>query len=388
MALRACTGFAIVTRAFLVLFLIACGQPVEPTPAPRDPPPRPEQPAQPIRPATPLAPIPVAPGTGCAFGEPVQLAEHAGSIALCGGPSITAVIGGASLRIVRIADDVGVLLDEATPTTSAAIAGDTVAIVDAEHRVRLRAGSEWKVVGEGASTRFDLALARASDRWAIAWTDERSTPMRVRARIVDAEGTGDPAQDLTPPGSGAAAPRFVRGSDPPVLVFIDPRAAISVVHGSTLSNNTFGTARVLRPVSNAAEPPEIAAVHIGDADWIAFTAVGSIAMTAVGLVRAGDQAAPIPIVPGRGYGPLHVDVEADGARAIFAADSPLAAPPTSPREIAVRILRDGALSDAIPIRGSNGEASHARIARADDGRIAIGFLSGGSAYAAIGRCAD
>ncbi|MCC6875351.1 MAG: hypothetical protein IT378_13680 [Sandaracinaceae bacterium] len=345
---------------------------------------------------------PPAAGT-CSFGEPRLALASAGPFAIVATQdsfSIAAYAAdGASVSLVRVSET------EVRPLASApvrlslerrgapalAYANDTlaVAVVDGAQHVELGVLAEGSDglslvdVAEGASLRFDPALAPApSSRWALAWTDERATPMRVRARIVSASGEGAGARDLTPTGGGAAAPRFASGA--PELTFIDPRVAISVVYRVVLGSD-FGTSEVLRPVGNAAEPPEVAVARVGDTRWVGYTAVGNVAMTAVGLVRGGDQAPPQPIVPGRGYGELHVDAASAGDHAIFVADSPTAAPAESPREIHVRLLRGGALSDPVVVRAEPG-ASQARIARLPDGRLAVGFRAGEAVRVALGRC--
>ena len=345
---------------------------------------------------------PPAAGT-CSFGEPRLALASAGPFAIVATQdsfSIAAYAAdGASVSLVRVSET------EVRPLASApvrlslerrgapalAYANDTlaVAVVDGAQHVALGVLAEGSDglslvdVAEGASLRFDPALAPASSgRWALAWTDERATPMRVRARSVSARGDGAGARDLTPTGGGAAAPRFASGA--PELTFIDPRVAISVVYRAVLGSD-FGTSEVLRPVGNAAEPPEVAVARVGDTRWVGYTAVGNVAMTAVGLVRGGDQAPPQPIVPGRGYGELHVDAVSAGDHAIFVADSPTAAPAESPREIHVRVLRGGVLSEPVVVRAEPG-ASQARIARLANGRLALGFRAGEAVRVALGRC--
>ena len=162
---------------------------------------------------------------------------------------------------------------------------------------------------------------------------------------------------------------------------------MSVAHRASLSGQGFGATEVARPVGQLAEPPETAAFRAGGTAWLAFTAVGSLARTAVGLVRLDGAGEVAPVVPGTGYGVLHVDAVSLGEGALLAADVPQAAPPESPRAIHVRALdADGQLGPPTTITGPGGHASRARVAVAGSA-VGITFIDGDRTYVVVGRCA-
>ncbi len=401
------------------LLLAACDDP----PAAPEPPPREEAPAPPSEPEPeihaappttpdrPSAPV-AAPEAGCAFGAPVRVHDAPGwvSVAPFGGGFVVAGLGrdgdGEQVVVSRIGGDGSVqelargALENGAPdhrraAPALATRGSRIALAVADGRARLMFAEldgggalAWRSIAESASLRFTPALASHADGWAIAWTEEREHAMRVHAgRVVAGALTG--ARELAPEGGGSAASSFVAGATPPSIVLLDPRSGVSVVHRASLAGAAFGDPEVARPINLVTEPPEIAAVNVGGAPWLAYTAVGSAATTAVGLVPLSNEAMPTAIVPGSGYGVLHVDAAAlPGDRGVFVADAPQASPSDSPRELHVRILEaDGALGDAAIVRGPGGAASRGRIAHLADGVVAVAFTDESAIYAATGRCA-
>ena len=121
----------------------------------------------------------------------------------------------------------------------------------------------------------------------------------------------------------------------------------------------------------------------------AYTAVGSAATTAVGLARLDESAPAAALVPGTGYGALHVDVASlDEGRAVFVADAPQAAAPDAPRELHVRVLSsEGVLGEPAVVRAAEGTAERGRIAHAGGGVVAVAFTGVDGVHVAIGRCA-
>ncbi|MFK7984719.1 MAG: hypothetical protein AB8I08_01730 [Sandaracinaceae bacterium] len=246
-----------------------------------------------------------------------------------------------------------------------------------------------RTVAEGASLRFRPALAVADEGWAVAWTNAHDTPMRVFSRALRADGqpVGD-EQDHTPLAGGAAAPTMVAGASPPRLLFLDPRQATSVCLGAAWSEGAFAAAEVARPVGLVTEPPEIAAVRLGADDWLAYTGIGNLATTAVGFVSLASADDPGLLVPGTGYGTLHVDGAPMMEGAVLVADAPLAAPPSSPRELHVRAVSPtGALGQTLTVAGPDAHADRGRIAARGDGRVAVTYRSAEHTWLADVRCA-
>lgn len=409
----------------LALLLSACGE--EPARVDREersePPPvramDGEEPA-PSRPPAPSPPAELprslaeAPASGCTFGAPRRISAGAEWAAIAAADGAFVVAGSAlegarervSVARVELDGSARVLasgtLEHPVPrghrraSPALAVRGEALALVlvDGARRVMLGelalGGSElaWRAVGEGGSLRFAPAIAPLGQRWALAWTVEEAESLGLRAALAGASELSA-ARALRPPGGGSAAPRFVRGAGGLTLVFLDPRAGVSVAHRAAVSERGFADPSVARPLNLVAEPPEIAVVRAGEHEWIGYTAVGSAATTAVGLARLGESAPAVPLVPGTGYGALHVDVASlDDGRAVFVADAPQGSAPDAPRELHVRVLAsDGALGEPAIVRASEGTAARGRIAHAGGGVVAVVFTGADGAHAAIGRCA-
>lgn len=405
----------------LPLIVLSCGEPETPR---GPPPPTPEaEPARvappseaplPPAPVAPAADLPPAPATGCAMGEPVRV--HAGgwaSVAALGDGFVVAGSAREDAEIVFLvrADASGSTTTIARGSLEHPVPADhrravpavasvdgarvALAIVDGQRRLVVAeadAGATdaelaFAVAGTNASLRFTPALERFAHAWALAWTEERDESMRVRAGLFSNGALGS-ARELRSDAGGSAAPTFVRGGPAPALVFLDPRAGVSVAHRAGLGSSGYGDPAIARPINLVTEPPELTAVRIGARDWIAYTAVGSAATTAVGLSPLEGTDAPVALVPGTGYGVLHVDAAPLGERAVFVADAPQDSAPGSPRELHVRVVgADGQPGAPAIVRGPDGGASRGRIASARDGLIAVTFTEGDAVYLSIGRCA-
>ncbi|MEM9192867.1 MAG: hypothetical protein AAGF12_27075 [Myxococcota bacterium] len=272
-----------------------------------------------------------------------------------------------------------------------------VAAVDARGRVvagDIHTGSATArlpltAVGEGADTRFAPALGQTGDHTIVAWT-ARGTPMRVQTNVINAEGTSLSRQNVTPPTMGGAAPAFIDGAEPPRLVFMDPRAGLSPIVWLRFPEGQPEEATVARPVGTATEPPRVVGAMVGERPFAAYTAVGDLATTAVGLVPLGDggSGAPTPLVPGTGYGVLQVDAVSTGGSAVFAASVPTDTPPTAPRTIHVRRVDSEGPGEPLTIAGPNEHGERPAIGRRSDGTLAVTFVSEDAIYAAWVRCAS
>jgi hypothetical protein len=244
-----------------------------------------------------------------------------------------------------------------------------------------------RVVAEsGADARYAPALRAIGTRHAIAWTDGSATPMHLRLAITDA-GNVLAAHDLTPSIGGGAAPYFVEGSSPPVLLFLDPRAGISVAHRVLLGvGGAPGATEVSRPLNLAAEPPAIAAARAGDRTWLAYAAVGNLATRAVGLVEASGTERPSPLVAGLGYGdPLSMDALSHGDTAIFAVEAPSAAPREAPHEVRVRVAGAQGAGDPLVLPTPSTDPS---LALGENDLVALAYRSSDSIRVHFVRCAE
>lgn len=244
-------------------------------------------------------------------------------------------------------------------------------------------------LGEGADTRFIPAVWASSRLLAVAWTEGGATPMRTRLVTLGPDLSVASRRDVTPTSMGASAPVFARGPGEPTLFFVDARAGVSPILRVVLrGDGSPGTATVARPVGTVTSPPRIAVANANGVTHVAYTAVGNLATTAVGLVRLDGEAPPTAIVPGTGYGPLHVDAAAGPAAVIFAADAPKEEPPGSPRQVHLRVSDAAGLGPALVFEGPDGRASLVAVARAADGTVGVVFRSGQGIYAAWARCDD
>src|SRR5262249_49796373 len=153
-----------------------------------------------------------------------------------------------------------------------------------------------------------------------------------------------------------------------------------------------GTAVVERPLSTVSQPAHIAAASAGGARFVAYTAIGNAATSAIGLVALGATTPPVAIVPGTGYGKLHVDAMDVGASGLCAADHPVssaAATDAVKTDLAVRVLGENGLGPTLVVaEPSSHRAGFPALARAHDGTVALAFTAPGGVYVEFLRCAE
>lgn len=245
-----------------------------------------------------------------------------------------------------------------------------------------------KPIAVGGDTRFSPAVRGYGQQTLLAWTDGRATPMRVWTTRIDQKGVVAPAIDLTQTSMGAAAPTFIDGSNPPELLFVDPRAALStLVRVAFKPDASPGEAQVVVPLNSVRTPPQLAAARGGNRTWTAFTALGTSATTAVGLLSIEPvPSTPEALVPGTAYGDLSVSAVASADAALFAADTPLAPGKNTPRRVHVTRVTDAGRGAPTSIEGPGGNANHAAIARGRDGTVAVAFDNATGVYVAFLRC--
>ncbi|MFW6023729.1 MAG: hypothetical protein ACOC9O_03190, partial [Myxococcota bacterium] len=242
-------------------------------------------------------------------------------------------------------------------------------------------------VAEGADTRFAPSLVRIGDGVSIAWVDGQGTPMRVQVTRVDLRGKATSTHEVTLEAMGAAAPVFVDGASSPVLVFIDPRAGMSpIVRVPMGSDGVPRAGRVALSVGQATEPPHLAAAATPQGVAVAYTAIGSGATTAVGLVQLGAPSrAPTPLVEGTGYGALSVAATALPSAALFVAEAPTARDRQASRRLHVRRVDAAGAGPALALESST-TATRPAVARRSDGTVVVAFATEDDVRAAFVRC--
>jgi hypothetical protein len=273
--------------------------------------------------------------------------------------------------------------------------GVTVAFTDGAGKLQMqqlrgsRGAGATRTLGSGVDTRFEPAVAYARRGALIAYT-LGSTPMRSMLVRLDPQGQAISTHDITPAAMGAAAPAFVVGASPLMLVTADARSGMSPIARVALdSEGNPGTPEVAVPVGMMSQPPELAAAQSGAGTFIGYTGVGSAATSAVGMVKVLPKVgAPEPLVKGTAYGALHIDAAASSGAVYFAADAPVTVGKEPKHEIRiVRVDGQGA-GPVLQIAASAGDATHAAIARGDDGTLAVVFSAQDGVYLARVRCAD
>ncbi len=271
-----------------------------------------------------------------------------------------------------------------------------IAFADGEGKVRLgtillsAATSEIasrEIVASGADIRFAPSLAAIDTGLLVAYTD--ATGRGMRAKVVVASQDAATTLDVTPAAMGGASPTFASGTRRPELYFVDARAGVSPLVRVTFDGATPAPGTVARPLGSVAEPVVTRVVRTPIGSFAGYTAIGSAATSAIGIVSLDSpDATARPLVRGTGYGVLQLAATAAPAAALFALDSPLAAPPESPREVHLRVVDEAGEGPPLLIHGPDGHARSPGIARRADGVVAVSFATAGGVYVAFARCDD
>ncbi|HEY6878916.1 MAG TPA: hypothetical protein VI299_12890, partial [Polyangiales bacterium] len=199
-------------------------------------------------------------------------------------------------------------------------------------------------------------------------------------------GVLEPTQDITPPGTGAAAATFLLGASTPTLIAIDAHAGISPLLEFPLdATGKPREALVRTPVSQPYEPPQLAAVQWENGEAEAFfTVVGKLAMTAIGRVPLRRTAPIAALSPSRGYGELSFAVARGKRRALFAFEVPTASTPQAERRLELA-LSDGKHTEAGP--SFEAPATAPSLMRTQGGYV-LAFTRAGAVHAALLGCSD
>jgi hypothetical protein len=249
----------------------------------------------------------------------------------------------------------------------------------------------WFVqVSDNADPRFAPALAVVGDLLAVAWTARTAMPMRTDLALLDGKGRIVKQHEIAPPAMGAAAPVFVAGIQPPVLLVVDAREGYSPLLRVKLSKEgTPGTPEIRIPISMVFDPPELTAASGSSGTYLVYTGMGGAATTAVGLVTVDPKPTPPQaLVRGTAYGMLYVAATAAPRAPVFAVDVPQKPGVGAARQIELRIIDARGAGPAAVLRGPDGEASGAALARDPSGVLALAFSSPSGVHVAWARCDD
>lgn len=243
----------------------------------------------------------------------------------------------------------------------------------------------FREVGEGADQRFSPAVASTGSTRLVAYTDG-SELTRVWAVVIDGAGRVTGRHDITPASATARAPLWIEPSN---MVIVDAREGTSTIWNQAFlpSGSPDGDATVFAAVANTYDPIQWATAPAATGHALAFVAVGRAAKTAVGTITTEDPT-PRPVVPSEGYGSLSTDLAASEHSLVFVADAPLGEDRESRREVRVRRASNATpdeLGEVLTLRGPDGSAHHARIARRGDD-YAVVFGSSDGVYVHFLRC--
>jgi hypothetical protein len=256
-------------------------------------------------------------------------------------------------------------------------------------RLRLGHAGHGAIVelATGVDIRFAPAVESYQERTLVAWT-MGSTPMHTQLAVLSDDQV-ESRHDLTPTSMGAAAPVFVAGASPPVLMAVDARDGMSPLLRVDFGNNAEPQpAQVAVPVSMVSSPPVLAAAAGSVGMYVAFTGLGSAATSAVGLVAIAPLAgSPTTLIPGTAYGPLYVAAAAAPRGLIFAADAPKQPGKDPQHEIRVQVVGIKGPGPTLVLHGA-GSASHAGLARNEAGEVGVVFSAQSGVYVARLRCDD
>jgi hypothetical protein len=244
-----------------------------------------------------------------------------------------------------------------------------------------------RVLASGLDRRFAPALADTGSRVLYAYTASVDKAMHT-FWLESKDGKVSAPSDLTPRAHGAAAPSFVLGSKLPTLVAVDPWAGLS-----PLLEVSFGvlgppSAAVVRtPVSQPYEPPLLIAMEWSSGDVeVAYTAVGRLAMTAVGRVPLRKASEPAALSPSKGYGELSFAAARSRRRALFAVEVAVDTKPDAPRQVALKLL-DGVSTGEGPIFAA--DARHPSVSSLrDPGEYLVTYARSNVIQAALVGCQD
>lgn len=265
--------------------------------------------------------------------------------------------------------------------------------IDVEGRVFLSAVEGGRIgaprnLAEGVDRRFAPALWANKTHALLAFTRSHKDAMHVHvARIHENKST---LEDVTPEGHGAAGPAFVLGQSPVSLVFIDARAGVSplleVPFDAAFRPQAAG---VRTPVSQPYAPPALQAVAVAKGEvQVAFTAIGQIAATAIGLVPLHRPVSPVALVPSKGYGELELAAAQNQGLSVLAVEAFRTASKGAAKTVQVFVVDSAGAGAALSVgEASISAAAPSLIASASAGRFWLTYSTEAGTQLAQLACA-
>jgi hypothetical protein len=344
-----------------------------------------------------LAPKTKAPARGCAVEQESELAAASRGIALqLAGPAVLLAQEDPPALALWQGGTQGwreglrLALESAAARASAVCTDDACDVAWVDQRMRLlRARVDGGGFGKpvelalGVDRRFAPAITRSGERVLVAYTVGVDEGMHTR--VLGARGAELAPIDVTPSGHGAAAPVFVLGAAA-TLIAIDAHAGVSPLLEIPFDRDGAPQPAIVRtPVSQPYAPPLLAAVQWASGDVeVMFTAIGKLAMTAVGRVPLRSAAAPSALAASRGYGELSFAVARGSRRALFVLETPVDGAKNADRSLTLS-LTDGTTTEDGPAFAA--PARSPSLMHVDGGYL-LAFTRAGTVHAAMLRCAD
>ena len=255
-------------------------------------------------------------------------------------------------------------------------------------------GQAPTLVTELSDIRLSPTLANVAGGYAVTFTDSNGpTPRAILVRLSpDLARLAEHV--LHPAYMGGTAPFLVREPDGSAhrVAFADPRRGLSTLMLVELGADGAprGEPSTVSVVSQLSDPARVVMVEARNARrlHIGFTAVDARGATAVGHLYSDGPGNPRPLIANRGYGILDLDALGLPNGALFVADSPLADPDTSPRELVIRQVSPGGFGEPLAIRSPDGTARAGRLARLADGTLMVAYTGLSALYVERLRCPE
>jgi hypothetical protein len=209
-------------------------------------------------------------------------------------------------------------------------------------------------------------------------------------REPSAEGERSTVEDVTPSGHGASAPTFVQGATPPSLVVVDAHAGVSPLLEFTFDAQARAQpAQVRTPVSQPYAPTALAAVQLSSTrSVVAYTAIGRVAATAIGLVPLRTPEAPTALVPSFGYGELGIGAAQQAGLGVFAVEAFREDKKDSARKVLVGVVDEKGAGELLELGAASADASAPSISAGEQqGDFTVAYSAPREIRLALLHCA-
>lgn len=243
-------------------------------------------------------------------------------------------------------------------------------------------------LAKGVDTRFAPAVDYCERGPLIAYT-LGTTPMRTSLVRLGPKGDVLGTHDVTPPAMGAAAPVFVQGALPRVLLTADPRNGMSPISRTSLdAEGKPGSSEVAAPVGMMSQPPQLAAATSASGSYVLYSGIGSAATSAIGLLRIGPKpGSPEAFVKGTAYGALYSAAVSLPNGIVVAADAPLTPGKQPKHALQLALLDEKGQGPSLKVASPSGDASHVALARGTADEVGFAFSAPDGVYWGTVRCA-